>query len=84
MHRNYIVAHFTFPCGYGNPSGSVVTFEPGCNWKGDHDINVEEFLFNMDYDHGFELISVLPVKVDPVGQSIIDFLFRSKDEADDQ
>ena len=84
MYHDYMVVHFFFPHCYGNYMDTVAVFEPGCLWEEYRDINIEEFLFRMEDEHGFELVSAIPVKIDLLGESKIDFFFRSMEGYEDE
>ena len=83
MYHNYLVAHFSFPHGYGNNLDSIASFDPGCMLPTYRSISVPDFLVEMEKEYQFELVFSIPVRIDLLGESRIDFFFRSKEEYGD-
>ena len=78
--HDYVVIHFIYPIGYGDNMPTIARWEDGHVGKERKNISLSMFLYTMEDEEGFELVSAIPVKIDFVGESRIDLIMRDTTE----
>lgn len=78
--RDYEVVEFIYPLGMDYPEKTIATFEPGNVTPPYEDLSLSEFLGMMEADQGYELVTIIPIRIDPVGVTRLNLIFRTLED----